>query len=170
MENVLIGGFDRKDVESDLEFIGMQFEGGIDMYRLQTELTLLPRIAESANKKVANINIAGTFDILRSVGVRKLLITEVIKLAKLIMLMPATNTTSEMSFSALKTNENLRLSMGHSRLNNLMFIHIHQVRTDNMHLKLVTNDFIKNKEEFRKIFFVPLIFIFQNYLSLLRFI
>ena len=27
------------------------------------ELTLLPRIAESANKKVASINIAGTFDI-----------------------------------------------------------------------------------------------------------
>ena len=40
MENVLIGGFNRKDVESDLEFTGRLFEGDIDMYRLQTELTL----------------------------------------------------------------------------------------------------------------------------------
>ena len=37
--------------------------------------------------------------------------------------------------------------MGHSRLNNLMLIHMHQDRTDNMDLKLVANDFIKNKEE-----------------------
>ena len=29
MENVLIGGFNRKEVESDLEFIGRQFEGAI---------------------------------------------------------------------------------------------------------------------------------------------
>ena len=92
----------RKDVESDLEFIGRQFEGDIDMYRLQTELTLLPRIAESANKKVASINIAGTFDILRSAGARKQLIPEVIKLSKFIMLMPATNATSERRFPTLK--------------------------------------------------------------------
>ena len=151
MENVLIGGFNRNDVESNLEYIGRQFEGDIDTYRLQTELTLLPRIAESANKKVGSINIADTFDILRSAGVRKVLIPEVIKLAKLIMLMPATNATSERSFSALKRLKTyVRSSMGHSRLNNLMFIHIHQDRTDNMDLKLVANDFIKNKEEFRK--------------------
>ena len=148
---MLIGGFNRKDVENDLEFLGRQFEGDIDMYRLQTELTLLPRIAESANKKVASINIAGTFDILRYAGVRKLLIPEVIKLAKLIMLMPATNATSERSFSASKRLKTcVRSLMGHSRLNNLMFIHIHQDRIDNMDLKLVANDVINNKEEFRK--------------------
>ena len=135
MENVLFG-FNRKDVESDLEFIGRQFEGDIDMYRLQPE----PRIAESANKKVASINIAGTFDILRSAGARKLLIPEVIKLAKLIMLMPATNATSERPFATLKRLKTcVRSSMGNSRLNNLMFIHIHQDVTDNMDLKLVAN-------------------------------
>ena len=148
---MLIGGFNRKDVESDLEFIGRQFEGDIDMYRLQTELTLLLRIAESANKKIASINITGTFDILRSAGVRKRLIPEVIKLAKLIMLMPATDASSERSFSALKRLKTcLRSSMGNSRLNYLMFMHIHQDRTDHMDLKRVANDFIKNKEEFRK--------------------
>ena len=119
MENVLIGGFNRKDVESDWEFIGRQFEGDIDMYMLQTEFTLLPRIAESTNKKVASINISGRFDILRSAGVRKLLIPEVIKLATLIMLILATNATSERSFSALKRLKTcVRSSMGHSRLNN----------------------------------------------------
>ena len=29
MENVLIGGFNRKEVERDLEFIGRKFEGDI---------------------------------------------------------------------------------------------------------------------------------------------
>ena len=144
-------GFNRKDVESDLEFTGRQFEGDIDMYRLKTELTLLPRIAESTNKNVGSINIAGTFDILRSAGARKLLIHEVIKLTKLIMLMPATNATSERSFSTLKRLKTcVRSLIGHNRLNNLMFIHIHQDRTDNMDLKLAANDFIKNKKEFRK--------------------
>ena len=140
-----------RTLESDLEFTGRQFEGDIDMYRLKTELTLLPRIAESTNKKVASINIAGTFDILRSAGARKLLIHEVIKLAKLIMLMPPINATSERSFSTLKRLKTcVRSLIGHSRMNNLMFIHIHQDRTDHMDLKLAANDFIKNKEEFRK--------------------
>ena len=159
MENVLIGGFNRKDVESDLEFLRRQFEGDIDMYRLKTELTLLPRITESANKKVASINIAGTFDIIRSAGVRKLLIPEVVKLAKLLMLILLTN-ASERSFSALKRLKTcVQSSMGHSRLNNLMFIHIHQDRTENMDLKLVANDFIKNKEEFRKKYFCTVLMI-----------
>ena len=92
-------------------------------------------------------------------SVRKLLIPELYyKLAKFIMLMPATNARSERSFSALKRLKTcVRSSMG--SLNNLMFIHIHQDRTDNMDLKLVSNDFIKNKEEFRKKYFCTVLMI-----------
>ena len=60
--------------------------------------------------------------------------------------------------------------MGHSRLNNLMFIHIHQDRTDHMDLKLVANDFIKNKEELDKLYLyvykITYRFIWINYYGL----
>ena len=102
MENVLIRGFNRNDVERDLEFIRRY----IWYVRLQTELKLLPRIAENANKKVAIINIAGTFNILRSAGVRKLLIPEAIKLAKLIDAGNKCNKWQEVF--GFKTIENLR--------------------------------------------------------------
>ena len=121
----------------------MLADGDIDLNMLKTELLLLPGIAESCNRDI--------IDILRSACVRKNLIPKVMKVAKLIMVMPARNATSERSFSALKRLKTyMRSSMGHSRLNNLMFIHIHQDMTDNMDLNHVAKDFIKNREDYRK--------------------
>lgn len=75
------------------------------------------------------------------------LISEVITLIKLIVVMPATNSTSERSFSALRRIKTyLRSTMSQARLNNLMILHVHRQRTDCLDINVIANDFVcRNK-------------------------
>jgi hypothetical protein len=66
---------------------------------------------------------------------------------------PATNATSERSFSGLRRVKNyLRGTMKQDRLNNLMIIHTHKDRTDSLDLKQVANDFVRDNEHRQRIF------------------
>lgn len=73
----------------------------------------------------------------------KALFSEVVLLMKLILVLPATNATSERSFSAMRrVKSHLRSTMGQERLNNLMVLHVHKEYTDNIVLIDVANEFI----------------------------
>ena len=66
--------------------------------------------------------------------------------------MPATNATSERSFSALRrVMTYLRSSIGQMRLNNLMVLHVHKDLTDGLDLNEVGN-VVGNKETIWKTF------------------
>ena len=72
---------------------------------------------------------------------------------KLILVMPASNATSEHSFSALqRVKTYLRCTMCQERLNNLMLLHIHKELTDNLDLKDVATEFISGSEHRLNIF------------------
>ena len=74
---------------------------------------------------------------------KKLLIKEVIKIAKIILVMPAANALSERSFSALRRLKTyLRSTTTNSRLNNMLTLHTHKDETDNLDLCNVVNEFI----------------------------
>ena len=67
---------------------------------------------------------------------------EVIKLVKLILVMPATNTTSERSFSALRRLKTwLQSTTCQARLNWSMILHVHKDRTDKLPMSSVANEF-----------------------------
>ena len=73
--------------------------------------------------------------------------SQVFVLAKLLLVMPATNASSERSFSALRRVKTyLRSTMTQLRLNNLMVLHIHKDKTDHLNLKEVGNEFVGNRE------------------------
>ena len=79
--------------------------------------------------------------------------SQVVILAKLLLVMPATNAVSERSFSALKRVKTyLRGSMKDKRLNNLMILHIHKEKTDAMDLVEVANKFVEWKDNRNQIF------------------
>ena len=60
----------------------------------------------------------------------KLLIHEVVKLTKLILVMPATNAASERLFSAMRCIKSyLRSTMTQDRLDHLMILHVHKEKT-----------------------------------------
>ena len=81
--------------------------------------------------------------------------SQVCKLASLILVMPATNSTSERSFSALRRVKNyLRSTMTQVRLNSIMTLNVrvHKERTDCLNLVDIGNDFVAGSEHRQSIF------------------
>ena len=72
---------------------------------------------------------------------------------KLILVMPATNSTSERSFSALKQIKSyLRNKMKQERLNSLMTIDVHKDKTDKLELRAIGNEFVAANAQRTNIF------------------
>ena len=68
--------------------------------------------------------------------------SEFVTLVNLIVVTPATNTTSERTFSAFRRLKSyLRTTMTQERLNHLMLLHFHKDKTDKLDLVCVANDF-----------------------------
>ena len=68
---------------------------------------------------------------------------EVITLVKLILVMPATNATSERSFSALrKLKTCLCATETQQRLNWCMVLHVHKYRTDKLDISDLAKQFV----------------------------
>ena len=61
--------------------------------------------------------------------------------------MPATNASSERSFSALRRLKSyLRNSMTQERLNHVMLLNVHKEKTDELILEDVARDFVNDNE------------------------
>ncbi len=57
--------------------------------------------------------------------------------------MPATNASSEGSFSGLRRVKTyLHATMSQERLNNLMILHVHKDKTDILDMKYLLNEFV----------------------------
>ena len=73
----------------------------------------------------------------------QLLISQVLTVLLLLLVMPATNTSSERSFSALRRVKTyLRSTMSQDRLNHIILLHCHKDLTDSLDLVSVANQFI----------------------------
>ena len=78
---------------------------------------------------------------------QRALLSEIYIIAKLILVMPATNAVSERSFSALRRVKTyLRSTMKQTRLNHLMILHVHKDITDSLNLNDIGNEFVRCSE------------------------
>ncbi len=78
---------------------------------------------------------------------KHMLMSETLKLVKLVLMMPATNATSERSFSYLRRIKTyLRSTMGQQRLNHLIVLTTHKEKTDSLDLETVAREFISKSE------------------------
>ena len=76
---------------------------------------------------------------------QKLLISEVVKAVRLILVLPATNASSERSFSALRRIKTyLRTTMSQKRLNHMMLLYVHKERVSSLNLIAVANEFVNS--------------------------
>ena len=74
-------------------------------------------------------------------------------MAKLLLVMPATNSTSERSFSCMRRVKSyLRSTMTQERLNHLMILHVHKELTDSINLCDVANEFVRVHERRYQVF------------------
>ena len=115
------------------------YRSDLDQERLLTQLHILhsnaPKVGVQVNDLIAYLKSMN--------AVERTLYLEVFELAKLILVMPATNSISERSFSALRRLKTwLRSTMNQNRLNWCMVLHVHKTETDLLDLKHIGNEFI----------------------------
>ena len=75
------------------------------------------------------------------------------KLLKLLLVLPATNATSERSFSAQqRLKAYLHTTMIQRRLDRLMVQHFHKEHIDRLELENVAEEFVSGRESRRRVF------------------
>ena len=98
-----------------------------------------------------DMGITDIIQLLKGMSVaEKSLFSQVIKVARTLLVVPATNSISERSFSAMRRIKTyLRSTMLQERLNSVMVMHVHQDFTDTLNLNCIANEFC-SKSDHRK--------------------
>ena len=80
---------------------------------------------------------------------QRVLLSQVSHLLQMLIIMPATNATSERSFSAFRRVKNyLRTTMLQEELNNLLVLHVHKDCTDLLDFTSIANSNIFHFHEY----------------------
>ena len=142
-------------VTSNFESYEEEFNIIVDFYRSDTDRNALKvqleTLSASSDQVMGDTNDVRLSDVLEFF--RQLLksmlgmFLEVVTLIKLLFVMPATNASSERTFSALRLIKTyLRRTVTQTRLNCVMVLHVHKERKDLLELGSVANDFISENE------------------------
>ena len=121
-------------------------------YKLEAQLSLLPEVVQAMGYDTSRFDIADLLNFFQSLGnARKLLLSEICALGKLMLVMPATNAVRKRSFSALK-RVNLRSTTGEGRLDHLMLLHVHKELADGIDMVEVANLFVGDNQRRKQLF------------------
>ena len=134
--SLLIRGCKQEELDDDLKAVCTFYKDDFDQKLLLTQLQTLGIHFQQTLNHPSSTNLT-------IFNVKSYFLSQVKRLLQLILVMPATNSTSERSFSALRRVKSyLRATMTQERLNHLMLIHVHKEQTDMLDLKAVINNFI----------------------------
>ena len=105
-------------------------------------------------KDVSAISIRHIIEMIRNIRpARRYIISEVITLVKLLLFVPATNSKSDGIFSTVRRVKNyLRSTTKDKRLKNLMILSVHKEITHKFDLIDIANNFVRRKDNRRKVF------------------
>lgn len=149
LQDLLLNAINNKDYNDLLldvtRFYGDDFNSDFDVHIT----TLIAEFQTTSSVIVNTIDDIVTF--LRNLSyAERQLLDNIVTVVKLILVMPATNATSERSFSALRRVKGyLRGTMRQDRLNHVMLLHIHKQTTDSLNLVEIANDFVNRHVERR---------------------
>ena len=145
LESLLLKAANKEEYEDDLEFVCHFYGNDLDQALLDSQLGIMTTSLPAVKSKY---DLFDLLEYLRGLSDgQKELLSQVCKLASLILVMPATNSVSERSFSTLRFVKNyLRSTMKQSRLNNIMILKVHSDRTDTLNLIEIGNEFVENSE------------------------
>ena len=89
--------------ENEVREVCSIYSGDIGKYRFKAKLPLLRPTATALEFEFTKLTIYDLFKLFQGLDYsRKIALSEVIKIAKILLVMPATNAISERSFSAMK--------------------------------------------------------------------
>ena len=154
LQELLLKSVKGEKCEKELESVKGLYKGDFNAYSLDSQLELLPQVLGARKVSVGNMDVKDLIDFFQKLeSPDKLLLSEVIKVVKILLVMPATNAISERSFSALKRMKMyLRSPRSDTRLNNIMTLHMHKDRVDMLNLNDIASESISNVGSRRAIF------------------
>ena len=116
----------------------------VDVAVLPTELAILQTLTKETNPQHA----ADLFTVMRSLRKETLLIPNVIKILKLLLVNGATSATPERSFSTARRLKTwLRSTMSQKRFNTLAILNTHKELTDKICFVKVGNIFVESQSK-----------------------
>ena len=146
MEILLLKALREEDFGHELQQRSLFFSSDLHKFKLETQLKPSTRIVD---EKVVGVKDAITI-ILSLNASQKLLVFEVFKLVKLILIVPATNAVNERSFSILRRFKTyLRSSMSQERQSSCLIFATYKEKVDKLKLVEVANQFrFENEDRF----------------------
>lgn len=146
---------DQKANVSDFGDVLKLYGSDLDKERLATQLQILHHnLPKEIENEKGGAKLKGIISCLQTLSPAEYqFYSAVVVVAKLILVMPATNAVSERSFSTLRRLKTwLRSTMHQTRLNWCMTLHIHNEETDKLDLMAVANEFVGRKCSRQSIF------------------
>lgn len=149
LESLLIKAVKKENYSNELQEVLRVYKHDFNASNLSTHLSILGSTIPQENYFISDI-----IKYLQKLSsAEKELMKEVMLLAKLILVMRATNSTSERSFSAMRRLKSyLRSTMCQERLNSLMVIHVHKDLTDKINIHEICNEFVSKGERRHQVF------------------
>ena len=143
LQETLIKAAVSEDYEENLCKV-CEFYNEINQFDAKTHLAVFSEMMKSADIERTETTLGDIIKYFQKLPqTYELLISEVIKIAKIMLVMPATNALSERSFSALKrVKTSLRSTTTDSRLNNILTLHVHKEELDSLNISKVADEFI----------------------------
>ena len=140
IEQLLINAVKGAYISPWIDKVIETYKGDIDPFRLRVQLQQLPGCLKIDKYSIQEI----TKYVKENMSEKKRsFISEVVKILKLLLLVPGTNATSERSGSSLLRLKNwLRTTMSQERLNHLLLLTVHKEKTDLINLVDIGNSFI----------------------------
>ena len=140
VEDLLIKAVKKNSCDEEFKFVMEFYKDDFDETGLKLHLDILASNFPSDSE----VSLESLMTYLRNLTEsQKALISQVYKLASLLVVLPATNAVSERSFSSLRRIKTyLRATMTQNRLNNIMVLHVHKNITDKLSLIDIGNDFV----------------------------
>ena len=148
LETLLVKGCKQVECQDELNQVKKLYDKNINYDNIEVQFQTISQSIKG------DLSLVGIVDYLKSLSTTaRSLYSEIVTLIELILVMPATNATSERSFSTLRRVKSyLRTTMIQLRLNNLMILNVHREALDAMDLEEIGNEFISSKDSRKQIF------------------
>ncbi len=155
LEQLILKASTGMSYEDELQFVCDFYKDDLTKIQLEAQLPLLRQLVKGAQESSAReVSIREVGRVLRELSTaEKGALSCIWRVMQLVMVMPATNATSERSFSALRRIKTyLRTNMTQQRLNHLMMLHVHKTSTDSLDLMQVAREFVAGREGRLRVF------------------
>ena len=144
MHNIFINAVNQKCYDDSLSILNEMYKRNFHWENLTVQLGQFATVLDTIDLVTKLFESLLNFGKTKS---QKILLPEVTKLAKLLLVLPVTNATSDRSFSTTKCIKTyLRNNTSENRLNHCMLLHVHCKKTDQINMTEIANEFVGNDQ------------------------